>query len=176
MTVNIAPANLRDASYVTAHLRPLDRQEAYCQLPFDDLPTAVLAHGLLHAGDAFVAYLDAAPVALFGTAPITSTCYGVFMVGTADCRNAIPAISRFFMVKHVEKRIAEGALTMEARSLETHHGAHRWMRSLGAEQVTPEPFPFGRGGERFLLFRWTVAGYRAIREKRWFQNPQGRPR
>ncbi len=165
MTVTIKPAVFRDASYVTANLRPADHHEAFCQLA-DGVTTVELAWWLLHAGAAFVAYDNEQPVALFGTAPMTPFCYSLFAVGTPAMRRAVPAISRFLMREHVEQRIAAGALTMEARSLATHTEAHRWMLSLGAEQQG-EPFPYGKAGELFVMFRWTVAGYRAIREKRW---------
>lgn len=167
MTVTLRPAVLRDASWITANLRPLDHEEAFCQLP-PGTPTAILARWLVMSGDAFVAYIDDEPTALFGTTPINAACFSVWALGTKAFNRTVPAISRFIMREHIEKRIAiDGARTMEARSLASHTTAHRWMRSLGAELATPEPFPYGRNDEPFLLFRWTVAGYRAIREQRW---------
>lgn len=165
MTVAIRPAIIRDASWITANLRAMDHEEAFCQLPADT-PTAVLAQWLVLSADAFIAYVDDEPVTLFGTSPINAACFNVFAVGTRQMRRTIPAVSRFMMVEHVEKRIRDGARTMEARSLATHTEAHAWMKSLGATQHGSH-FAYGRNDERFVLFRWTVAGYRYIREKRW---------
>jgi len=167
MTVAIKPAVFRDASYVTANLRPEDKLEAFCQLP-PDATSMNLAWWLVMTPEhrAFVAYIDDEPVALFGTSPMTPYCYSLFALGTDRMHRAVPEISRFLMTVHIERRIAEGALTMEARSHIEHVAAHRWMLAMGAEQHGPS-FPWGGNGEHFLLFRWTVAGYRAIREKRW---------
>lgn len=165
MTVTIRPAIIRDASWITANLRPRDHEEAFCQLP-PDTPSSVLAHWLVMSSDAFIAYVDDEPTTLFGTSPINVACYNVFAVGTRQMRRTIPEVTRFLMVEHIEKRIREGAKTMEARSLANHTQAHAWMRSTGAVQLG-KAFPYGRNDEPFVLFRWTVAGYRAIREKRW---------
>lgn len=165
MIVTIRPAVLRDASWITANLRPLDHHEAFCQLP-PDTPTATLAYWLVMSGDAFIAYENDEPVTLFGTTPMTAACFSVWAIGTARMRRTIPAVTRYLMTEHIEKRIADGARTMEARSLANHTEAHAWMRSTGAEQLG-EPFEYGRDGEMFVLFRWTVAGYRAMREQRW---------
>lgn len=167
MTVTIKPAVFRDASFVTANLRPEDHLEAFCQLD-SAVTTIELAWWMVMTPGSkpFIAYLDDEPVVLFGTSPMTPYAYSLFAVGTPNMRRAVPEISRFIMQTHIEERIAQGALTMEARSHADHVEAHRWMLSLGAEQHGG-PFPWGRNGERFLTFRWTVAGYRAIREKRW---------
>lgn len=165
MTVTIKPAVFRDASFITANLRPIDYAEAFCQLP-DGATTIELAWWLLHSGDAFIAYLDDTPVFFFGTSPMTATCYSVWGLGTDRTTRVIPAVTRYLMTTHIEKRIAEGALTMEARSILEHREAHGWMRGVGATQLG-EPFEYGKGGELFVLFRFTVAGYRAMRDKRW---------
>lgn len=165
MAVEIRPAVLRDASYITANLRAIDQLEAFCQLP-DGFTTIELAYGLLHAGDAFIAYKGEQPVFLFGTSAIHPTCYSVWGLGTEGTTRVIPEVTRYLMTTHIEKRIAEGARTMEARSLLAHTEAHGWMRGVGATQLG-EPFEYGKGGEAFVLFRFTVAGYRAMRDKRW---------
>jgi hypothetical protein len=165
LTVTIKPAVFRDASFITANLRPIDYAEAFCQLP-DGATTIELAWWLLHSGDAFIAYLDEEPVFFFGTSPMTSTCYSVWGLGTRNTRRVIVDVTRFLMTTHIEKRIAEGARTMEARSILDHHEAHGWIRSCGGEALG-EPFEYGKAGELFVLFRFTVAGYRAMRDKRW---------
>jgi hypothetical protein len=165
LTVTIKPAILRDASFITANLREIDKAEAFCQLP-DDAGSIQLAAWLLYSGDAFIAYLDDEPVFMFGTSPMSVSCYSVFGLGTKHCRKAIPEVTRYLMTTHIEKRIAEGARTMEARSLAAHTEAHGWMKMVGATQLG-EPFEYGKHGEHFVLYRFTVAGYRAMRDKRW---------
>jgi hypothetical protein len=167
LTVTIKPAVFRDASFITANLRAIDKVEAFCQLP-DHATTIEMAWWLIHSGDAFIAYKGEQPVFLFGTSPMTVSCYSVWGLGTEETTRVIPAVTRYLMTTHIEKRIAEGARTMEARSLATHTEAHGWMRGVGATQLG-EPFEWGKGGELFVLFRFTVAGYRAMRDKRWME-------
>ena len=166
--IEIRDANLRDASFVTANLRPEDHAEIFCQIP-DGTSSQVLADHLIRStpgATAFVAYYRGQPVALFGSTPATVCCLSMWAMGTSQMRRAIPAISAFYVDEHMPRRINEGFTSAEARSHVDHHQAHAWMRSLGAEQHGPS-FEFGKGGERFILFRWTVAAYRTIRKTKW---------
>ena len=166
MTVTIKKAVLRDDTWITAYLRPLDHEECFCQLP-GGTTTAMLAHAFVHTGNSYIAYRGDEPVMLFGTSPINAACFSVWAVGTKRTPRVIPAVSRFYLDYEIPARLAEGFRTAEARSLLSHEAAHRWMVSLGAEQIG-DPFPYGKADEHFVLYRWTVAGYRAIREKsRW---------
>lgn len=159
--IAIEPAVLRDVSYITANMRPMDRAEAYCQLP-EDTTNYELAYMLTMGGDAFTARFDGKPVAAFGTAPINVACVSVWMVGTKDAWRVTPSITAYMRDVHTPTLEANGFLTMEARALLEHEQAHRWMEASGAVR-SGEPFVFGRNGERFVLFRWTVPRYRARR-------------
>jgi len=163
--IEIRPACMRDASYVIAHMRDCDRREIYCQLP-DGISNWQVAYMLIMPESAmgFVAYHDGTPVALFGLTPITVCCLSVWAMGTDAMWRAIPAIS-----DHIESMaeglIERGFTTMEAKSIISHDEAHRWMVSCGARRMSAA-FEYGKNGEHFLLFRWTVSDYRAIRQKR----------
>jgi hypothetical protein len=165
MQVEIRKAVLRDASWVMANMRQLDREEVYAQWP-DTLTTAELATGLLFTpgAETFVAYLKDEPVALFGTSPMTVNCLWVWALGTDRMERAVPEITRFFMDYHMPRRIEQGYTCAEARSLVTHGVAHRWIEGMGGKKLGGA-FEFGKGGEHFVLYRWTVAGYRAIGRK-----------
>jgi hypothetical protein len=166
--IEIKAAVLRDASFVIAHMREIDRRECYAQLP-DDAPTASIAAWCLQnsSGHAYVAYRDGQPRLVFGTAPMTVNCFSVWALGMVGARATIPAVSHFFVDYEIPRRIDEGFNCAEARSIVEHAEAHRWMRGLGAEQLGAS-FQYGKHGEEFVLFRWTVAGYRAICDQpRW---------
>jgi hypothetical protein len=154
----IEPATLRDATYITAHLRPLDLVECMCQMPAGTT-TVELGTGMLMHGDAWVAKLDGQPTVFFGMTPSTAPMVHIWAVGTKDTRRCIPRVSDHFFQVLAPYWLGRGYVLGEARSIVEHKQAHRWMKSLGAEQVGGA-FPMGRDGEQFLLFRWTADAMR----------------
>lgn len=163
--ISITPANLRDASWILANLRRADREETFCQLA-DGIPTAKLAEWFLVGSEAFVAYLHDRPVLVFGTTPIHVCAMSVWALGTDSTPRVIPAVSRFLIEHAIPWRIEQGYTCMEARSLDSHREAHRWMESMGGVR-DGAPYLYGKGGEHFVTYRWTVAGYRGISRSRW---------
>lgn len=162
--IEVVPATLRDVSYVLYHLNPADEEETACQID-PALRRDHLGYMLLMSGDNFAVRIAGQPVAVFGTAPLNRATLSVWALGTDQMRRALPAIWRFLVEEHLPAKTSEGYRYMEARSIETHHAAHRWLRWLGAT-VLGEPHPFGRGGERFLLFRWTAEQLGIISQRR----------
>lgn len=163
--ISITPANLRDASWIMANLRPADREECFCQLP-DGISTAKVAEWFITTGDAFVAHYRDEPALLFGTSRIHVCAMSVWAIGTERTPRVIPAVSRFLIEHAIPWRLEQGFTNMEARSLATHTEAHLWMESMGGVREGGA-YPYGKGGERFVTYRWTVAGYRAISRSRW---------
>ena len=162
--ISIKPALLRDASYVMAHLRPRDYEEAYCQID-PKTKRHELAYWLVtNAWRAYVAYVNGKPAAVFGTTPISICQQSVWALGTKQMPRAIPAITKLFVSEIVPAGIAAGFQGMEARTIVTHTQAHRWMEATGAKLITPEPYPYGRDGELFYTYHWTLRDYRGIRE------------
>lgn len=158
--IEIKPSCLRDASYVFGNLNAADLAEVSCQLPSSMRPQD-LAPFHVTALQSAVAYVDGVPAMFFGVGALNAACASVWAVGTSKGWRAVPAVTRYWHETLVPWMIENGFLYAEARSLATNERAHRWLRSLSAEAVT-EPLPFGTGGEPFLLFRFTVAGYRSI--------------
>lgn len=161
--IEIEPATLNTASYVTANLRPADRAEIWCQLP-DAVTTAQLAHWSLVNGEGYIARYRGQPVAFFGTSPMTVACFSVWAMGTRYLPRAARAIGNFVLDDIVPRRIAEGYRSAEARAMASHDQARKWIAGLGGEALG-EPFPYGKADEPFVLYRWTVAGYRSIRDQ-----------
>lgn len=162
--ITIEPATLAHASYITANMRPSDHHEVHCQLP-DGVHNAVLA-GALMTGQSFIAYHNDQPIAFFGTNLINVCTASVWALGTPSMQRAVPSISRFLFDEHVPQLIEQGVTSLEARCMVGHAAAERWIKGLGGTPLG-EPFVYGKGGELFTLFRWTVAAYRIIREGRW---------
>lgn len=156
--IEIKPATLRDASYVMANMRAQDQAEVMCQVPAAT-KTHELAYHLLMGSEAFAASYNGQPAVFFGTSPINVACLSIWAVGTKRMQRAVPAVTKFLR-GHVDTKVAQGYRTIEARSLETHYSAHRWIEGAGGVR-SGEPFVFGRDGEKFLLFRWTAPGFGA---------------
>lgn len=160
----IRQAVLRDASYVMAHMRPADVEEVMCQIP-PNTKRHELAYNLLMGCEAYTAHVKDVPVAFFGTSPINVACLSVWALGTPEIWRAVPAINRFMVDEHLPDRMRQGYLTMEARSLDSHLDAHRWLTAMGGVQHGG-PFEFGANREKFLLFRWSSSDLEGIRNKR----------
>lgn len=173
MTATIRPACLRDASWIMANLRPLDHLEAFCQLE-PGYKTADLAAFSVQYGESFVAYDGDEPAMVFGTVP-ANVCAGVvWALGTKRARRVVPAVTRFFLEEHGPALLARGFTSLEARSIENHTDAHRWMEATGAVRHG-EPFVYGRNGERFVLFRWTSDRFSGIRIPQHGKSPEDQP-
>ncbi len=121
----------------------------------------MLAYSHINAPRAAIAYVDDVPAMFFGIGVVSAACASVWAVGTRKSWRVVPEVTRFWRSDFVPWLLEHDFRFAEARSLATNSRAHRWMRSLGAEQHGPA-MPFGTHDEPFLLFRWTVAGYRSI--------------
>lgn len=163
--VTIKPGVLRDVSFVMANLRAADVVEVACQVP-DDLRSYELAWMVMQGSiEQYVAYVNDQPVAAFGISPSTSVaCHIAWALGTDRMRYAMPAITRFYAQDIMRRACERGCVSLEARSIQSHKEAHRWMRSTGARS-SGAPYPYGKGGELFITFRWTADDYPAIAER-----------
>lgn len=161
--VLIRQACLRDVSYVFANLRPIDAEEAFCQVS-DTLKPYELAWWSIQQGESWVAYLHDQPAMAYGWAPMNVAAVSVWALGTPKANRVVPAVTRHMILDVAPALIERGYLTMEARSIVKHRDAHRWMVSTGAVE-DGTPFPYGKGGEMFKLFRWTKPTYERIRRR-----------
>lgn len=149
--IEVKPARLAHASFITANMREADQREIFCQLP-DGFKTYEIAAMMLQ-GDSFIAYLDDRPVCFFGAHPLNVCTLEAWAMGTKDTRRVIHAVTRHVITEYAPAAIEQGFLSMECRSHVDHHEAHRWLLSTGAV-ANGDPFVYGKNGEKFQLFRW----------------------
>lgn len=146
-------ATARDVSFVMAWLNPDDERELMCQVA-DGAKAHEVGLALLMSSETYVACWKGVPAAVFGVSPLNAATLQVFMLGTRHSWRCAPMATRF-LKRVLRDKAAEGYHAMEARSIEGHERAHRWLRATGAVTVG-EPFVFGKDREKFLLFRWTT--------------------
>lgn len=151
-SIVIRPATLRDASFVTANMRRQDEVELLCQVK-PGTKRHELAYFLVMSGDAFCAAIDDLPVMIFGASPVNAATVSAWAVGTKHTWRVVSHVTRFMREEYLPKLREEGYVAMEARSHVNHATAHRWMQDTGA-RVVSEPFTYGLGGEKFILFHW----------------------
>ena len=150
MPVTIVRATPRDVSFIAHNLNEADRREIGCQIP-GDLPRYLTAAALSDTRFAFVARAHGKPVMAFGATQVLASVWHLWAFGTKRSRRVVPAVTR-----HIRATApafwATGATRVEARSIEGHDGAHRWLESLGLVR-SPDPIlAHGKGGETFHLF------------------------
>lgn len=144
--IEVRPANIRDLSWIAARLNDEDRREIAAQV--DDVAGMVCAHV---GPECFTAHHRGKPVAAFGASPFWAGTWLAFMFGTSQSWRAVPEITR--RMPDTEARIrALGCHRIEARSIEGHDRAQRWLtRNMGAS-LMGEARGHGLNGETFLVF------------------------
>lgn len=149
--IAIVPGVPRDLTFIAANMRADDWREISCQLA--EGCTRFEVAWIAHQFGAWVATIDDQPVACFGFSQRSATTLEAFAWGTDRMSRAVPAITRFIRNDLMPGWFAQGVRRLEARSLDTHTAAHRWMAATGAvrEAVLPD---CGRDGETFILFAW----------------------
>jgi hypothetical protein len=146
----IALSTLRDATYITANLRPSDLEEVASQYAHFD-PEA-LGWAMHVAEYSYVASYKGTPAVLFGASAYGSTTASVWAVGTHRTRRVIPEVTRFCLGPLRQQLRHDGFRWAEARSIATHVDAHRWLEGMGAVAVATLT-GYGVQGEDFILFR-----------------------
>jgi RimJ/RimL family protein N-acetyltransferase len=160
MGIDFVEPTLRDCTYIGAHLRPEDRREVMCQVPEGSFGSVALAAMMADASPlwTWVVRIDDQPVAVFGFHPLTVPVWQAFALGTRRMTRAIPAITRWCWAQ--EQRLLDaGVRRLEARSIEGHDSAHRWLERLGCSRVCDLP-DHGRDGELFYLYAWHLGAGR----------------
>ena len=144
-------ATPRDMSHIGMNLNAADKAEAQGLV---DLPLELVAAA--HTGDwCYTAWYKGEPVCGFGISPMMASCWSAWLFGTKDSRRVIPQVTKFFnsMIETMEE-IGVGRL--EARSLEGHTIAQRWLtNNMGFTKACDLP-NFGLNGQTYQLYERVI--------------------
>lgn len=161
MTVEIGPANLRDASYILGNLRRADREELTRQMP-EDADPVIFAGLCLQPGASFIAYDDGFPALIFGFSPgtLAGNVLNAWAFGTRRAARCFRPVAAFVLADLAPSWTADTLIF--AWSIAGHTSAHRWLTGLGA--TVHASLPWGREGAIYHLFAWTPASLGKVKE------------
>lgn len=158
--MRLADIDLISAVYVCRELRAADVRELeatrWAALNPDELAVQIVQQWA-PAGYAWSVFGDdGKPAAVFGATQPWPNMFSAWMLAT----DAFPAVglplTKFVKSVFIPHLIERGALRVEARSIDGHDRAHRWLRLLGAT-VESRMAGYGRAGEDFLVFTLPLA-------------------
>ncbi len=151
----VVVANLRDLSYVAAHMRASDRAEIECQI--DEWNAATIAAMSLR-DLAYVVELNGNPEAAFGCGQVRRGYWIAWSWGTDRLAKCLPTMLRFITEQLQPAVFDAGAQRVEARALASHKRARRFLERIGGHLRCDLP-AYGKNGEDFVLYDWTRDSY-----------------
>jgi len=155
MACEVKPANLRDLSYVAAHMRASDRAEVEAQI---DEWNAVHVAAMSLRDFAYIVELNGNPEAAFGCGQVRKGYWIAWSWMSPRGIRCVPAMVEFITEQLQPAVYAAGALRVEARALATHRMARRFLERIGGEFCCELP-AYGKNGEDFVLYQWTRDSY-----------------
>jgi hypothetical protein len=151
--MNLRKLNLLDVAYVCRHMRAADAHEIFATRRTDD-PDALAVEIIRYWGPmGFVAVDGELPVALFGATETWPGVWTAWMMATDEFPSVALGLTKFVKRRMIPELIGMGAFRGEARSVDGHTEAHRWLRVLGGVEEA-RLRRYGRNGEDFLVFRF----------------------
>ncbi len=155
MVCEVVDANLRDLSYICAHMRAVDRAEVECQV--DEWNATTIAAMSLR-DFAYVVELNGNPEAAFGAGQVRKGYWIAWSWMTMRGVRCVPTMINYITGQLQPDVYAAGALRVEARAMKSHHQAHRFLKRIGGHLRCDLP-AYGKGGEDFVLYDWTRQSY-----------------
>lgn len=151
--MNLRKLNLLDVAYVCRNLRAADQREIFATRRADD-PDALAVEIIRYWGPVgWVAADGPRPVALIGATETWPGVWSAWMMATEEFPVVALGLTKWVKRAMMPGLVDLGAVRCEARSIDGHDHAHRWLRMLGAVQEA-RLRRYGRNGEDFLVFRF----------------------
>ena len=130
MPVSIAPATLRDMTYIAATMREADRREISAVFP--GTPTEIGAALLAASLDlAWIASLDGNPACAFGIARLLPGLGSGWAYGTRRLPLVMKSVTRHCQRSVRPALLRAGFRRIEVRTAIDHDLSHRWLEHLG---------------------------------------------
>lgn len=137
---------------VVRNMREWDRREIYATR-FDDDPHKVVADVLAFGQVSWLAGLGDRPIAAFGCAPMWRGVWSMWLFATDDFQQIGLSVTKLIVRSIVPMLFDAGAHRLEARSMEGHVEAQRWLELIGASRECSLK-GYGRDGQDFHVYTW----------------------
>jgi hypothetical protein len=138
---------------VAQNMREWDRREIFATR-FDNDPAALAANALQLGPIAWVSGLGDTPIAAFGCAQMWPGMFSMWLFATDDFGRIGISMTKLIVRSIVPMLFEAGAHRLEARSMEGHDDAQRWLEVIGAKREGGPLKSFGRNGEDFHTYTW----------------------
>lgn len=139
---------MADLLAILNNLRPEDEAEYRATLA--DTPKGLAASGLLSTRPFC---WTAGRVAFIAAHRTTPHCFGISMAATPEWPSVALSVTKWVRREMIPILRSVGALRAEARMVDGHPSAGKWMESLGAVHEAEMPLA-GINGETLHLYAW----------------------
>lgn len=137
---------------VAENMREWDRREIFATRTNDS--TAELVDSVQRCGAvSWVAGRGERPIAAFGCAPLWTGVWSMWLFATDDFPQIGISVTRLVVKSIVPMLMEAGAHRLEARSMEGHTDAQRWLEVIGAQREGTLA-RFGREAQDFHVYAW----------------------
>jgi hypothetical protein len=137
---------------VALNMRDWDRREIFANRWHND--PELIGHEALRLGNqvGWVSGLEE-PIAAFGCFQMWPGVWTMWLFATDDFHHIGISMTKL-IVRHIVPMLWDaGAHRLEARSMEGHHDAQRWLEVIGAKREATLK-GYGRDGENFHVYAW----------------------
>lgn len=155
MTVSLIEPTEAALLHVAENMRADDAREIFATR-WSDYPDDVVRSILGTPWPRYVFAFDGFPTCAIGAMQLWPGMWSVWMFATDDWPRVALSVTKHARRVMMPDLVKAGARRASCASLDTHHSAHRWLESLGAEFDATMP-GYGKGGETFFLFSWERA-------------------
>lgn len=136
---------------IVANMRAADRSEVFATR--DNDLESLLVHEIIESGTVgWVAGLDT-PIAAFGCTPLWPGVWSMWLMATDDFGRIGISMTKLVARSIVPMLFDGGAHRLEARSMEGHTHAQRWLEMIGASREGTLK-GYGRQREDFHVYAW----------------------
>lgn len=137
---------------VALNMREWDKREIYANRFTDDPMTVAKEAIAIGQEVGWVSGLDE-PIASFGCFEMWPGVWSMWLFATDDFRRIGISMTKLITRSILPMLWDAGAHRLEARSMEGHHDAQRWLEVIGARREATLR-GYGKAGEDFHVYAW----------------------